>query len=128
MNFDCHWLSWWWYDTFDYRAQLATPYIEAHNETRCMHFYYYMYGRNVDFLQVYLVPFGYTLSIDPQWIMSGNQGDKWEHGTLDLPPTSDPYRVCFLEFLNITNKLFAVIILLPLLMLPLEALCLSYIN
>ena len=93
MNFDCHYN---WRARFDYRAQLATPYIGAHNEPRCMHFYYYMYGRNVDFLQVYYVPFGYTLSIDPQWIMSGNQGNKWEHGTLDLPPTSDPYRVCFL--------------------------------
>ena len=101
MNFDCHYN---WRARFDYRAQLATPYIQAHNEPRCMHFYYYMYGRNVDFLQVYYVPFGYTLSVDPHWIMSGNQGDKWQHGTLDLPPTSDPYRVCFRYIYGICPK------------------------
>ncbi|XP_072038886.1 MAM and LDL-receptor class A domain-containing protein 1-like [Amphiura filiformis] len=90
MNFDCDWSL-----RFDYRAQLATPYISPNTEHQCMYFYYYMYGRGVDILNLYLVSYGYTLTNDPQMSLFGNKGAKWNRGTLDLPLSSQPYRVIF---------------------------------
>ncbi|XP_072038887.1 MAM and LDL-receptor class A domain-containing protein 2-like [Amphiura filiformis] len=91
MNFDCGW----WYYGIDYRAQLATPYISPHTNKKCMQFYYYMYGNGVDFLNLYLLPFGYTLTNDPQKSFYGNQGDQWNYGTFELPSCRDPYIVIF---------------------------------
>ncbi|XP_072036874.1 MAM and LDL-receptor class A domain-containing protein 1-like [Amphiura filiformis] len=90
MNFDCYSSL-----RFDYRAQLATPYIAPNTEHQCMYFYYYMYGRGVDMLNIYLVSYGYTLTNDPQMSLFGNKGNYWNRGTLDLPPSSQPYQVIF---------------------------------
>ena len=100
MNFDC---GYWW-QSYDSTAQFATTYLSPHSQPMCVQFYYYMYGYGVDFLNVYIEPFGYTLRIDPNLSFYGNQGAKWRHGTLELPSTTEPYRVCAPPFISLTQQ------------------------
>lgn len=49
----------------------------------CLKFWYYMYGRNVASLNVY-VKAGLVLPSQPVWKRSGTQGQKWNLASVDI--------------------------------------------
>lgn len=49
----------------------------------CLKFWYYMYGRNVASLNVY-VQAGLVLPSQPVWKRSGTQGQKWNLASVDI--------------------------------------------
>ncbi|KAK3088172.1 hypothetical protein FSP39_015659 [Pinctada imbricata] len=51
----------------------------------CLKFSYYMFGRTVDSLNVYIS--GEMKNLDMIWNDSGNLGDEWQEAIIDIPPT-----------------------------------------
>lgn len=69
---------------------------------QCLMFFYHMYGDHVDTLNVYLKTVG-GLGQQPEWTMSGNQGDTWYKGVIDIKTTvSFQVSHCFVTCNNVT--------------------------
>eukprot|EP00057_Strongylocentrotus_purpuratus_P017082 XP_011671556.1 PREDICTED: MAM and LDL-receptor class A domain-containing protein 1 [Strongylocentrotus purpuratus] len=75
------------------RADMISPLIALSSSSRCFKFWYYMNGPNTDFLNVYLVPYGYTLNIDPDVEFYGNRGSQWMEGKLSVPPSTRSFYI-----------------------------------
>ena len=83
-------------DTYDLPgdvAQLGTPYLTPTSQPRCLEFYTHMWGGDIDMLNIYVVAFGDTPSIDPQMTLYGDHGNQWFQALLDIPVFSRPYQV-----------------------------------
>ncbi|XP_066292578.1 MAM domain-containing glycosylphosphatidylinositol anchor protein 2-like [Branchiostoma lanceolatum] len=52
--------------------------------TRCLEFWYHMYGSNIDQLNIYQRPTGNTQLGTPIWSLAGDQGNVWDQARLDL--------------------------------------------
>lgn len=63
------------------KARLISPLI-SDGVTRCLSFWYHMYGAHINKLNVYLMTSG-ALD-DPVWTKSGTQGDAWHKGSLTI--------------------------------------------
>lgn len=74
------------------KAQLASPLI-SDQQTRCLSFWYHMYGTHVNTLNVYLQSGSPGLGT-PLWTKKGTQGNKWIQGQLTITP-SNAYQVIF---------------------------------
>ena len=67
-------------------------------DTKCLHFYYYMYGDHVDELNVYTVNGRHFSEVGvPIWSRKYNQGPKWIEGQTSIFPGSN-YHVSWHEF------------------------------
>ncbi|GAB1608584.1 hypothetical protein Ahia01_001142600 [Argonauta hians] len=65
-------------------AQLLSPVYSTNNPT-CLHFYYFMYGEDVNALNIYQAGAGHHDEIKtPIWIREKSQGPNWIEGTVTL--------------------------------------------
>ena len=65
------------------------PYVSNH---QCLFFYYHMYGKDVDTLNIYLSSNGETTL---QWTLKGEQGNKWQDGEVPIKPGGGDFKVEF---------------------------------
>lgn len=72
-------------------ARLASPSFIG-DKYVCLSFYYAMYGRDVNQLNVY-VSQGQTTKL--YWTESDNQGDDWHHQMVDIGESPQPMQVIF---------------------------------
>lgn len=80
---------------FGNRAYLISPILKKSNPTRCITFWYYMYGSQVNRLNVYFRPPGQSLDErSSQWTKFDNQGKMWRAGHIN-DDTSYQHEVCF---------------------------------
>lgn len=69
------------------KAHLESPTVSADPSTKCLRFWYHMYGATVGQLNVYLrAGAGLGPSI---WTKRGTQGNKWIQGQVVINKTSD---------------------------------------
>ena len=67
-----------------HKAQLISPNVQPGGQGQmCLTFWYFMYGRNVDNLNVY-VQAGLVLPSQPVWKRSGTQGLQWQMATVNI--------------------------------------------
>ncbi|CAG5119499.1 unnamed protein product, partial [Candidula unifasciata] len=71
---------------FNTTAQLASPTFIS-DQHICLSFYYAMYGRDVNRLNVYVAQ-GQTQKL--YWTLSGNQGEGWHHQTMEIGQGPQP--------------------------------------
>lgn len=64
------------------KAQLKSPQISVTTGTKCLSFWYYMFGPSVDSLNVYLMQ-GTKLG-SPVFHRERTQGQKWIQATIDI--------------------------------------------
>lgn len=64
------------------KAQLISPKINGAS-AMCMSFWYHMYGSHIKALNIYLSQNG-TLGT-AVWTRSGNQGNRWLQGNIQIP-------------------------------------------
>lgn len=91
------------------RAVIISPLISPSTNTRCFKFWYFMDGRNTNFLNFFLVPYGYTQSNDPNTQLYGNMGSQWLEGQMTVPSSARSFYVSsslILDHLN-SNTLTA---------------------
>ncbi|XP_071506663.1 MAM and LDL-receptor class A domain-containing protein 1-like [Diadema antillarum] len=75
------------------RGELRSALVAPSGSDRCFHFWYYMYGNNINFLNIYLVEYGNTIPIDPQVQLYGNIGQAWLEGLLDIPASTRSFNI-----------------------------------
>ena len=73
----------------DDNAILISPIIRGSSQPRCLVFYAYMYGPYVDYLNVYIRPYGQTRPFDPAYSIYGTKGRGWLRHELEFTETSD---------------------------------------
>ncbi|XP_019632083.1 PREDICTED: MAM and LDL-receptor class A domain-containing protein 2-like [Branchiostoma belcheri] len=73
------------------KARLVSPLVSP-TGTKCLTFWYHMYGDHVDSLNVY-VQTGPVVG-QPIWTKSGTQGNQWDQGQVDIPSNSQ-YNIVF---------------------------------
>lgn len=70
------------------KVRLVSPQVSPSNsQHKCMTFYYYMYGRHVAQLNVY-VQTGLSFPGNKVWTRQGTKGRKWIKGTVDITSRS----------------------------------------
>ncbi|KAK7473655.1 hypothetical protein BaRGS_00035133, partial [Batillaria attramentaria] len=76
-------------------AWLVSPQHAASNDDVCVTFYYHMYGASIGTLNVRLR--ANTNTGNPEWSMSGNQGNQWQVAQLNLASSklSQPFQIVF---------------------------------
>ncbi|XP_064649952.1 MAM and LDL-receptor class A domain-containing protein 1-like [Lineus longissimus] len=71
--------------TINEKAILLSPQSTEHKSRRCLRFYYYMSGKNVGRLRVYvLTGYGQIYDLIPKWEKADGYGDHWWLATLDV--------------------------------------------
>ena len=71
------------------QARLVSPPLHS---SRCLVFYYHMYGRGMGALRIKVVLNVFLSKV--VWELNGDQGDKWYRASVPLN-ISSTYRVCF---------------------------------
>ena len=59
----------------------------------CLTFWYYMYGDQVEVLNVYVEDVGWTGFSNPTWMRTGSQGEHWIQATVELAGIHKIYQV-----------------------------------
>ncbi|XP_066292880.1 MAM and LDL-receptor class A domain-containing protein 1-like, partial [Branchiostoma lanceolatum] len=72
-------------------ARLISPVLSS--DTRCLEFWYHMYGSDTEGLRVYQSSTGSSQLGTPIWSLTGDQGDAWHNATVDLMSGSNLYVV-----------------------------------
>lgn len=88
-------------------ARLYSPAINGASPI-CVQFWYHMYGPHINALNVYLAQ-GSTLGT-AVWTRSGDQGNKWVQGTIQVPGGSASAQVTNVSILY-PRKIFIVILI-----------------
>lgn len=71
-----------------HKVRLVSPQVSPSSTGhKCMTFYYYMYGRNVDNLNIY-VQTGFSFPGNKVWTRQGTKGRQWIKGNIDISATS----------------------------------------
>ncbi|XP_071506100.1 uncharacterized protein [Diadema antillarum] len=70
------------------RFRMSSPSLSTGNKRLVMRFYYFMWGRNVNTLNIFLVVRGEKKSPKPIWRRSGSQEAVWTQGEIRLPPNA----------------------------------------
>jgi len=68
---------------------------------RCLKFQYHMYGANIDTLIVFAGTKSQPANV---WERSGNQGNQWSQGEVNIPDTADLLVRFFVIYLLIKNS------------------------
>ncbi|XP_025085517.1 MAM and LDL-receptor class A domain-containing protein 1-like [Pomacea canaliculata] len=76
------------------RAWLVSQPFTAFRGSRCLIFWYHMYGSGIGSLNVYLDDTANT-SHTKLWMQSDNKGEKWLQGQIPLPSQSKEYQIRF---------------------------------
>ncbi|KAK0165406.1 hypothetical protein PV328_003921 [Microctonus aethiopoides] len=74
-------------------ARIISPlYNESLTDNGCFSFWYHMYGATIGILRIYMKP---ELNSLPEIIFekSGNQGNRWIHGLVDLPKSNVSFQL-----------------------------------
>lgn len=74
-------------------AVLVSPFVQASNQPRCVMFYAFMYGSNVDYLNLYIRPWGTAPTLDPQFSIYGNIANEWRLYGMDVPGSNENFHV-----------------------------------
>ena len=77
------------YDNF----RLVSPLVTDIDTSKCLEFYYFAYGAEVDELNVFL-KVEKELGL-PVWTRRRNQGNQWLRGEIRIAKTSTPYQIVF---------------------------------
>ena len=72
------------------KAWLYSPYLSQSPKGKCLNFWYHMYGTHIGALNIYLDRATGT----PIWNRTGDQGNMWRHGRVNLQSYTR-FRVCF---------------------------------
>ena len=76
------------------KARLISPQVSnSTTGNKCVTFWYFMYGQNVDRLNLY-VQYGLALPSSATWTKRGTQGNRWNKQTLTVTATR-PFNVSF---------------------------------
>nr|XP_054755839.1 MAM and LDL-receptor class A domain-containing protein 1-like [Lytechinus pictus] len=75
------------------RAELISPLVSPSNNARCFTFWYFMNGINTNFLNIYIVPYGDTQSLDPNFQLFGNIASQWLEGRLSMPSSARAFYI-----------------------------------
>eukprot|EP00057_Strongylocentrotus_purpuratus_P017081 XP_011671555.1 PREDICTED: MAM and LDL-receptor class A domain-containing protein 1-like [Strongylocentrotus purpuratus] len=75
------------------RAVISSPLISPATNIRCFKFWYFMDGLNSNFLNIFLVPYGYTQSNDPNIQLYGNMGSQWMEGQMTVPSSTRSFYI-----------------------------------
>ncbi len=86
------------------KAVLFTPVIKA--GSKCLTFFYHMYGPHIDTLRVYVTSNNRSLG-SPIWSKTGTQGNVWKNMTLTVSNVSD-FQVNNIFFIYIVKVTFSV--------------------
>ncbi|XP_064649085.1 sushi, von Willebrand factor type A, EGF and pentraxin domain-containing protein 1-like [Lineus longissimus] len=71
--------------TINEKAILLSPKNTEHHSSRCLRFYYYMSGKNIGRLRVYvLTGYGRIYDLNQKWEKADGYGDHWWLATLDV--------------------------------------------
>ena len=65
---------------------------------KCFTFYYHMYGSGIGTLQIYINNARTTAGKKQVWSLSGNKGNKWHNGKVNLRTANRTYQVIVLFF------------------------------
>lgn len=80
-----------WKHSAESRGQIATAVMEpTPSDGECLMFWYYMEGRAVGELNVYLKT---SEGLEKLWARSGDQGANWRHGRVQLYHPNSTYQV-----------------------------------
>ncbi|XP_030849917.1 MAM and LDL-receptor class A domain-containing protein 1-like [Strongylocentrotus purpuratus] len=73
--------------------------------TTCFEFFYHMYGKDTGELRVYVAKAAGELPVGNEtWIRSGDQGNQWNLGRIDITrPDSDPFIITIEAYLDKTD-------------------------
>ncbi|XP_076254669.1 uncharacterized protein LOC143192834 [Rhynchophorus ferrugineus] len=77
-------------------ARLISPIYPKSNDITCLEFWYHMHGRTIGTLKVYIRKISDPWELDPSTAVfskSGNHGDIWLRGFIDLGTINDDYQV-----------------------------------
>ncbi|XP_041464543.1 MAM and LDL-receptor class A domain-containing protein 1-like [Lytechinus variegatus] len=84
-----------YHDTEDV-ARIMSPIATASPSiSSCVEFWYHMWGRDVETLNVYIKPESMALPSTPVTKLTGDQGNYWHRRTFTVPAGSGEYRVVF---------------------------------
>ncbi|XP_035665473.1 MAM and LDL-receptor class A domain-containing protein 1-like [Branchiostoma floridae] len=72
-------------------ARLISPVLST--DSKCLEFWYHMYGESTEELRVYQSSTGSSQLGTPIWSLTGDQGDVWYNATVDLAAGSNLYLV-----------------------------------
>ncbi|XP_077978886.1 MAM and LDL-receptor class A domain-containing protein 1-like [Glandiceps talaboti] len=80
-------------------AKLYSQIFLPEMRSRCLEFWYSMYGKNMGTLRIDVIPAGDANSLDTIWTLSGNQGDQWNYGRVPFF-SSKEYQLVFVGILG----------------------------
>ena len=86
------------------KARLISPQVpQSSTGNKCMTLWYYMYGQNVDSLNVY-VQYSLTHPTSPYWNKRGTQGPRWNEASINIA-ASRPFNVSINNNWNILTNI-----------------------
>lgn len=81
-------------------AQLISPSF-INDRHMCLSFYYAMYGRDVNQLNVYVAQ---EQTRKLYWTLSGNQGEDWHHQLVEIGASPQPTQVIFEGVVGVSDE------------------------
>ena len=81
----------WWFHQYDDNARMVSPPLRGSSNSRCLRFWFVNRGYYADYINVYVVRYGYTLPFDADLSIYGDKGVKWNEAYVTIPPS--PYTV-----------------------------------
>ncbi|XP_030575161.1 MAM domain-containing glycosylphosphatidylinositol anchor protein 2 isoform X1 [Archocentrus centrarchus] len=73
--------------TFNMNSKSSSSSV-SNNPTYCFAFYYHMYGKHIGALNIFLRQKGQSVTDTLVWSLTGNQGDRWRQGKVNIHPTT----------------------------------------
>ncbi|XP_071965542.1 MAM and LDL-receptor class A domain-containing protein 1-like [Antedon mediterranea] len=74
-------------------ARLKSPMVDGPRSNSCLQFYYHMYGLRIGTLNVIMTKTANDVQVI--WTKSGDKGNRWFQGLVDIPMMTDDFRITF---------------------------------